>query len=62
MHLTIGIPTTFAIMLPESSLDFRFPGILMIALLAICGLVFAAIEIKRAGRADKSDRDYRDRL
>jgi hypothetical protein len=48
MHLTDGALTTFAVLLSESALDFTHSGALAIALLAICGLVFAAINIWRA--------------
>jgi hypothetical protein len=47
MHLTDGALTTFAVLVSESAPDFTHPGILAITVLAICGLVFAAINIWR---------------
>ena len=51
MELMLSVVTVFALLLPRSQFDYtQHPGAIVLAMLSLCGLLFAAIEIGRAGR------------
>jgi hypothetical protein len=62
LNLNAGAVTAFVILQPESLWDLTNPGVLVAAILAVCGLVFAVVEIRRSTRASENGQPNRERV